>query len=110
MLVAIVVVVIGLAVASVQMRHTGVTAVATGVVVAIDSHGLGDVRGFTLREPGGTLIQFSLRALENGTKFPPGHLAEHQATAAPVVVTYREEGAERLAIRLDDASPAPAAS
>jgi hypothetical protein len=77
-----------------------------GVVVAVDSQGLGQVRGFTLRLPGGELQQFSLRALQNGTAFPPGHLAEHQATAAPVRVTYRVDGTERLAIRLEDA-PSP---
>ena len=77
-----------------------------GVVVAVDSRGLGDVRGFTLRVPGGELLQFSLRALQNGTEFPPGHLAEHQATAAPVRVTYRVEGTERLAVRIEDAPPA----
>jgi hypothetical protein len=76
-----------------------------GVVVAVDSQGLGQVRGFTLRLPGGEQQTFSLRALQNGTTFPPGHLAEHQATAAPVRVTYRMEGTERLAIQLEDAPP-----
>jgi hypothetical protein len=75
----------------------------TGVVVAIDSVSLADVRGFTLRRPGGELVDFSLRALENGTEFAPGHLAEHQATAEPVRVWFRIEGSERLAIRLEDA-------
>jgi hypothetical protein len=75
----------------------------TGVVVAVDSSGLADVRGFVLRRPGGELVEFSLRALENGTQFPPGHLAEHQATAEPVRVVFRTEGAERLALRLEDA-------
>jgi len=82
------------------------TGEVVGVVVAVDSQGLGQVRSFTLRLPGGEQQTFSLRALENGTSFPPGHLAEHQATAAPVRVTYRVEGTERLAIRLDDA-PTP---
>jgi hypothetical protein len=76
-----------------------------GVVVGVDSQGLGQVRSFTLRLPGGEQQVFSLRALENGTDFPPGHLAEHQATAAPVRVSYRVEGTERLAIRLEDAPP-----
>jgi hypothetical protein len=79
----------------------------TGVVVHVDSAGgLGDVRGFTLRRPGGELVDFSLRALQNGTQFPPGHLAEHQATAQPVHVWFRVDGDERLALRLEDA-PAP---
>ena len=79
------------------------TGEVVGVVVAVDSQGLGLVRSFTLRLPGGEQEVFSLRALQNGTAFPPGHLAEHQATAAPVLVTYRVEGTERLAIRLEDA-------
>ena len=107
MLLAVVVAVVVLAVVFVQTRGPGGTSVATGIVVAVNSRGLGDVRGFTLREPGGVTLEFSLRALQNGTQFAPGHLAEHQATAQPVRVEYRMEGTERLAIRLDDASPAP---
>ena len=78
---------------------------AVGVIVAVDAAGLGDVRGFTLRQVGGAQIEFDLRAIENGAQFPPGHLAEHQATAEPVRVWYRLEGNDRLAIRLEDATP-----
>ena len=79
---------------------------ATGVVVAVETgSGLADVRGFTLRRPGGELVKFSLRALENGAQFPPGHLVEHQANAYPVRVMYRAEGSEYLAVRLEDAPP-----
>ncbi len=74
-----------------------------GVIVAIDGSGLADVRGFTLRRPGGEMVEFRLGELENGDEFPPGHLAEHQATAEPVVVYYRVEGDERFAVRLEDA-------
>ena len=74
-----------------------------GVVVAVDSAGLADVRGFTLRRPGGELLEFRLGELEKGDQFPPGHLAEHQATAQPVRVWYRMEGDERYAVRLEDA-------
>ena len=82
------------------------TAEATGVVVEVDTGGgLGDVSGFTLRVPGGELLTFSLRELENGVEFPPGHLVQHQADAFPVRVLYRMEGSERLAIRLEDAPP-----
>jgi hypothetical protein len=80
----------------------GTTAV-TGVIVGVDSRGLGDVRAFTLRVVGGETIEFDLRALENGVEFPPGHLAEHQATADPVKVWYREDDGARMAIRVDDA-------
>lgn len=79
------------------------TTFVEGVVVAVDSAGLGDVRGFTLRRVGGEMIEFRLGELENPTEFPPGHLAEHQATAVPVRVWYRMEGAELYAVRLEDA-------
>ena len=62
-----------------------------------------DVRGFTLRRPGGELVEFSLRELQNGTEFPPGHLAEHRATAEPILVIFRTQDDERLATRLEDA-------
>ena len=99
------------AVAAILLSETGVvdpdrpagTTDMTGVVVGVDSSGLADVRGFTLRLAGGELVEFSLRALTNPTQFAPGHLAEHQATAEPVRVWWRMEGAERLAIRLEDA-------
>jgi hypothetical protein len=81
------------------------TAEVVGVIVAVDARGLDDVRGFTLRREGGEQLEFSLADLENATEFPPGHLAEHQATAEPVRVWYRDAGDERLAIRLEDAVP-----
>jgi hypothetical protein len=104
-------IVIATAVAAILLSETGVvdpdrpagTTDMTGVVVAVDSHGLADVRGFTLRLAGGELVDFSLRALGNAAEFAPGHLAEHQATAQPVRVWWRMDGAERLAIRLEDA-------
>ena len=75
----------------------------TGVVVSIDGASLGDIRGFVLRQPGGELVEFGLADQQNGAEFPPGHLAEHQATAEPIRVWFREEGDSRMAIRLKDA-------
>jgi hypothetical protein len=74
-----------------------------GAIVAVDSRGLGDVRGFTLRVAGGDQLVFDLTRLENGVEFPPGHLVEHQATAEPVRVWFQEEGSSRFAIRIEDA-------
>jgi hypothetical protein len=102
-LLVVVVAVVAAAAVVVISRNPAGTTEATGVVVAIDAQSLGNVRGFTLRLPGGALMEFSLRALQNGTEFAPGHLAEHQATAAPVRVWFRMDGDERLAIRLEDA-------
>jgi hypothetical protein len=78
------------------------TVAVVGVVVSVDSGGLTDVRGFTLRTTDGQLLTFGLTDLENGVEFPPGHLAEHQLTASPVRVWYRA-GEPPQAIRLEDA-------
>lgn len=80
------------------------TTPVVGVVVAVDSGGLTDVRSFTLRTTdGGRLLVFGLSAQENGVEFPPGHLAEHQLTGSPVRVWYRPGDDPLLAIRLEDA-------
>ncbi len=78
----------------------------TGLVVDVDSAGLTDVRGFTLRTDDGRETTYRIGRLENGTDFPPGHLVEHLATAERVRVFYREESGERVAFRLEDA-PGP---
>ena len=85
----------------------------TGLVVAVDSSGLTNVRGFTIRTNDGRTIAFKVGVLENGAQFPPGHLLEHAATGVKVVVTYRQDGGDLVAVRLDDApgsGPSPAAS
>ena len=76
---------------------------AVGIVTSIDSGGLTDVRGFTLRTDGGRELVFRIGALENGTEFPPGHLTEHQSLASLIRVWYRTEGGELVAFRLEDA-------
>jgi hypothetical protein len=74
-----------------------------GVIVGVEAESLNDVQGFSLRRNGdGAIVEFDLGALENATEFPPGHLAEHQATSQPVRVWYRDEGGTLLAIRLAD--------
>jgi len=84
-----------------------VTSPAQGIIVAVDATSLSDVRGFTLRTPAGAVIEFKLGTLENPTAFPPGHLAEHQATSAPVLVYFRVENGEPVVYRLEDALPTP---
>jgi hypothetical protein len=79
---------------------------ATGVVVAVDSRSITDVRGFTLREAGGTTIEFKLGSLEDPEQFPPGHLVEHIVSGAPVLVTYYVLDGKPTVFRLDDA-PVP---
>jgi hypothetical protein len=101
---------IGIAIAVLALGFVAVSAFGqalrqteTGLVIAVDSSGLTDVRGFTIRTDDGRTVVFRIGALENGAQFPPGHLLEHRATGVKVVVTYRRENGELVAIRLDDA-------
>ena len=74
-----------------------------GVVVAVDSAGLGQVRGFTLRVDGGLAFDLELGTLENATQFTPGHLAEHMASSQRVRAYYRIENGIPTVYRLEDA-------
>jgi len=77
-----------------------------GVIVHIDATDITTVRGFDLRTNDGRTITFVLGALENPTSFPPGHLAEHQATSSPVRVYFSIQGGAPTVYRLEDAPPA----
>ena len=74
-----------------------------GVVTHVDSSGLTNVSGFSLRSADGAVLAFSLAQLGNGAEFPPGHLEEHQASASPIRVWFTTEGGVNYAIRLEDA-------
>jgi hypothetical protein len=80
-----------------------VSSPVVGVVIAVDSAGLADVRSFTLRTGGGWAFEFKVGQLENGAEFPPGHLGEHLASSEPIRVWFREEGGGRVAYRIEDA-------
>ena len=75
-----------------------------GVVLKVDSTGLASVSGFTLRSDDGRTLLFTLAGLRNGTVFPPGHLAEHQATSSRIRVSYADAGTGTLdALWIEDA-------
>ena len=74
-----------------------------GVVIAVDSAGLGHVGGFTVRLAGGWSYVFKLGILENATEFSPSHLAEHMASSSPIRVFYRLENSVPTVYRLEDA-------
>jgi len=90
-------------------RSAGASAVVVpespvaGVVIAVESRGLNDVRGFTLRSNAGETLVFVMGELENAADFPPGHLTEHQAAAAPVLVFFRDKTGSLVAYRIEDA-------
>jgi hypothetical protein len=75
-----------------------------GIVVSVDSQGLGNVKGFRLRTADGRVLTFDLSADRNEAQFPPGHLTEHVATAAPVRVWYEGSGDQLKALWLEDVS------
>jgi hypothetical protein len=78
-------------------------ATAVGVITHLETRSLGAVTALTLRTTDGQTLEFVVGPLENSAAFPPGHLAYHQATAAPVRVWYRMEGSQRVAYRIEDA-------
>jgi hypothetical protein len=82
---------------------SGTDLTVTGVIAGIESEGLDRVRSFSLRTDGGQILQFDFGNLQNGAQFPPGHLAEHQATGQPVKVFYVQQGESKVAVRIDDA-------
>ena len=90
----------------------GLSSPIEGVVLSVDSSGLSQVHGFTLRTAAGQELRFTLGNLENPTQFPPGHIAEHQANALPVRVYFVVDPNGALVVyRLEDAlgpSPGPA--
>lgn len=79
-----------------------------GVVVAVDSSGLGRVGGFTIRVADGSTVDFELGALENPAEFPPSHITEHMASSQPVRVFFRQDAGQGLDVyRLEDATEVP---
>ena len=99
-------------VSGIGTSSNGPSSPVEGIVTAVDAASLTDVRGFTIRTPTGSSYAFKLGLLENATDFSPSHLAEHQATSSPVLVSFRVENGERVAYRLEDAdaSPSPPAA
>ena len=77
--------------------------VETGIVVAVQATSLSNVEGFSIRTADGRTVDFRMGTIENPTQFPPGHLAEHKVSLAPVRVTYVDGTDGRIAVRLEDA-------
>lgn len=74
-----------------------------GLVTSVDSAGLDQVKGFTLRTTNGQDLTFVLGALDNAADFAPGHLKEHMTAADPILVYFRSENGALVVYHLDDA-------
>ena len=76
----------------------------TGIVIAIDSKGLAQVDGFTLRKADGTEMTFDTTDTRfDASGFPPQHLQEHRALGLPVKVTYQVRDGVDHVVKLQDA-------
>jgi hypothetical protein len=75
----------------------------TGIVVAVQATSLSSVQGFSIRTPDGRTVDFRVGVLETASTFPPGHLAEHKVSLAPIQVTYIDQGGAHVAVALVDA-------
>jgi hypothetical protein len=74
-----------------------------GIVTSVEGSSPAQVSRFTLRTDAGQALAFDIGPLQiGGDTFPAGHLREHQATAQPVRVTYRDDGSRLVAVRLQD--------
>jgi hypothetical protein len=77
--------------------------VETGIVVAVEATSLTSIEGFSIRTSDGRTVDFRVGVLENGSTFPPGHLAEHKVSLVPVQVTYIDRDGSHVAVALVDA-------
>jgi hypothetical protein len=74
-----------------------------GIVVAVDSAGPDQVKGFTLRTNNGDTLVFTLGTLDNADEFPPAHLKDHQTSGEPVFVFFRDENGQLIVYHIEDA-------
>lgn len=74
-----------------------------GIVTTVDTEGLDKVTSFTIRTTEGASWEFEIRELLNAAEFPPAHLVEHKASAAPVRVEFHLDGVVLVADRIEDA-------
>jgi hypothetical protein len=68
------------------------TRTVTGILIGVDSSGLSQLSGFTLRDADGTVYDFTPAPTFNqGVEhvMSPGHMRAHMALAVPVTVTYQ---------------------
>lgn len=75
-----------------------------GVVIAVDSAGLGQVSSFVLRLADASTLKLTVGQLENATEFSPSHLSEHMASSELVRAFFRLEAGIPVVYRLEDAA------
>jgi hypothetical protein len=74
----------------------------SGVVIEVDSPGLGRVDGFVLVNGEGERLDFDTTELEFRAEFPASHLSEHKVIGDVIEVTYKTDDDRRIVTQLDD--------
>ena len=74
----------------------------TGIVVGVESPGLGRVDSFELITLEGETLVFDTSELQFRSEFPAPHLAEHKIIGDQIVVTYKTDGDRLIVTQLDD--------
>jgi hypothetical protein len=75
---------------------------ADGVVIEVDSPGLGRVDSFVLVTGDGERLAFDTTELEFRSEFPASHLTEHKVIGDVIEVTYKTDGDRLIVTQLDD--------
>lgn len=75
--------------------------VLTGVIVGVDSAGLGDIRSFELKKGDETWLIFIDPQVDYG--FDVGHLSEHLSSGQPVTVEIDARAGKLFASSIGDA-------
>jgi hypothetical protein len=97
---------IGLALAAVVLAGgcSSSSLTATGVVIQVTGTSPSAISSFLLHTADNQVLTFVVGPVTFDQKsFPPEHLREHQALAAPVTVTYQVQDGQNVAIKLADA-------
>ena len=81
---------------------TLLTSPVSGIITNVRSEGLDKVLGFTIRTASGDLVTFVVGRLDDPATFPPGHLAEHQASLQPVTVYFTVVAGQLVVYHLAD--------
>jgi hypothetical protein len=94
--------------AACQSPSKAATQTVRGVLIAVDSHALQSFESIELRTDDGQELTFRPAPdyVPGGGAQPmtPGHMRQHMALADPVLVTYRQEGDQLLAVTITDAT------
>jgi hypothetical protein len=70
-----------------------------GIVIAVEAQSVARAGAMTMRTVDGRELRLVIAA---EVPWTPGHLREHMAQGEPVIVEYRTQGADLLALRIDD--------